>query len=344
MRVLFDVVHPAHVHFYRNLIGELGAAGDDLVVVSRHKDVTVELLDRLEIEHVPIGTPGGAGRVGQASELMTRDAKLARLVRSFRPDLVCTRNPSGVHAALARRSTISIFDTDDGAAAGLHYRLASIADVITMPDALTPTRPARTHQYPSYKALAYLHPDRFTPDPGIRVELGVGDEPLFIIRLVAMAASHDHGESGLDAVTRRGLVEMLASRGRLFISSESVLPAELEQYQIPLGPDRLHDLLATADLYVGDSQTVATEAALLGTPTLHVSSWSRRLDLLVELEDRFGLLRSFTPDDTQILAVADGLSADPSQVRLQWKEGRDRMLAERIDLTSWYLDLMRALV
>ncbi|MCP3988713.1 MAG: DUF354 domain-containing protein [Actinomycetia bacterium] len=344
MRVLFDIVHPAHVHFFRAMIGEMEDAGGECLVVSRDKDVTIDLLDRFEIRHHPVGVAASASHIDQGRELAVRVSTIARKIADFRPDFVCTRNPSGVLAAKAFPSVLSLFDTDDGAAAGLHYRLGALADVITMPRGLAATRAARTRKYPSYKALAYLHPDRFTPDPGLRDELGVGTEPLFVVRLVAMKASHDHGESGFDPATRTGLVDTLSTRGRLFISSEDELPEELEQYRLPVGPDRLHDVLAAADLYVGDSQTVAAEAGLLGTATVHVSSWSRRLAYLVELEDRYELIRSFKPDDPQILPTVDHLTAEPSATGGVLAERRKRMLSERVDLTGWYVDLLETLV
>ncbi len=43
MKLLIDIVHPAHVHFYRPLINELEEQGAEVAVVSRTKDVTNDL-------------------------------------------------------------------------------------------------------------------------------------------------------------------------------------------------------------------------------------------------------------------------------------------------------------
>ena len=99
MRVMIDVVHPAHVHFYRNLRSELVARGDEVLVVSRDKDVTLALLDHFGIEHVPVGRASHGSIVGHGLELARRDLALVRLGRRFRPDIVLTRNPAGVQAA-----------------------------------------------------------------------------------------------------------------------------------------------------------------------------------------------------------------------------------------------------
>ncbi len=344
MRILFDIVHPAHVHFYRHMIADLEARGAAIEVASRHKDVTAELLDTLGIAHQPVSTAESGGRFSQARELAVRVSSLARIGRQFRPDLVLTRNPAGVIAAGALRRATSVFDTDDGAAAGLHYRLGARANVITMPTALAATAPGRTRQYPSYKALAYLHPSRYQA-VDVRAELGLDDAPLFVVRLVSMQASHDHGEAGMDESARDRLVDTLAARGHLYVSSEGPLPPRLERFRCPLPTDRLHDVLASADLYVGDSQTVAAEASFLGTPTIHVSTWSRRLECLVEIEDRYGLIESYTPDrQTEVLAAVERLTVDAGAARQTWSGRRQAMLAERVDLTAWYVGLIEDLV
>lgn len=343
MRVLFDIVHPAHVHFYRHMMDELRASGAEIQVASRFKDVTADLLDSFGIDHRPVSATRSGGRSAQARELAVRVAALARMARRSRPDLIVTRNPAGVLAARLTPGTRSVFDTDDGAAAGLHYRLGALADVVTMPDCLTPTAPARTRLYPSYKVLAYLHPSRYEPRDA-RAELGLGDDHVSVIRLVSMQAAHDHGEQGMPDSARAALIDLLADRGHLFISSEAPLPADLERHAMPLGPDRLHDLLVAADLYLGDSQTVAAEAAVLGTPTVHVSSWSRRLDYLIELEDRFRLIESYKPEQGDaVIDAVERLSADPAATRATWRRRTEDMLAARSDLTSWYVDLLREL-
>ena len=343
MRVLFDIVHPAHVHFYRHMISELQQRGDDVLVVAREREVTTDLLDQFGIEYTVVKRPGMGGRAGQALELGRRDWGLFRLGRTFRPDLVLSRNPAGMHAARALGAT-GVFDTDDGSVVGLHFRLAApFAKVITTPACLGEDYGAKHRRYNGYKALAYLHPDVFSPDPAIRSELGIGeDEPYFLVRYVAMTAAHDHGETGLAFDARSDLVDYLAEYGTVFVSAESGLPAGMRAHALPTPPHKMHDVMAGARLYVGDSQTMAAEAALLGIPSFRASTWTRRLDYLDELEDRYGLLRSYRPAEADQLraAVAHELQ-DPDGSR---NERRAQMLADSVNVTDWYVDLMDELV
>lgn len=342
---MIDVAHPAHVHFYRNLLAALEERGDRVLVVSRDKDVTLELLDRYGIAHTPVGRSGDRSLVGHGLELARRDLALVRLGRRFRPDIVLTRNPAGVHAARAL-GIPGVFDTDDGTSAGVHWRAAApFATAITTPECLGEDHGRRHWTYPSFKALAFLHPARFTPDPTVRDRLGLSTgERLFVVRFVAMEASHDLGERGLPESTRRAVVDRLRSLGRVVISSERPLPPDLAALAFPLAPTDLHHTLAAADLVVGDSLSVAAEAALLGTPALRASSFSGRVGYLRELEERYGLLRSFLPDESgALLDALDEIVGDPRTPSI-WAERRARMLAEQVDLTAWYLDLVDLLV
>ncbi len=343
MRVLFDIVHPAHVHFYRHMISALQQRGDQVLVVARDREVTTDLLDQFDIEYNVVKRPTVGGRTGQALELGRRDWGLFRLGRSFRPDLVLSRNPAGMHAARALGAT-GVFDTDDGSVVGLHFRLAApFAKVITTPACLGEDYGAKHRRYAGYKALAYLHPDVFTPDPAIRAELGLGDdEPYFLVRYVAMTAAHDHGETGLTVDARRELVEYLAEHGTVFVSAESGLPSGMRAHALPTPPHKMHDVMAGARLYVGDSQTMAAEAALLGVPSFRASTWTRRLDYLDELEDRYQLLRSYRPSEADQLRAAVEQELEAPDAGRAGR--RDQMLADSVNVADWYVDLMDELV
>ena len=91
MRVLFDIVHPAQVHFFKQAIRQLLDRGDRVMVTSRRrKDVTLELLDALGIEHTPISR-FGRGMPRLAGELLVRNYRLRRIARRFRPDVMVAR-------------------------------------------------------------------------------------------------------------------------------------------------------------------------------------------------------------------------------------------------------------
>jgi hypothetical protein len=344
MRVLFDIVHPAHVHFYKHLYRRLVAEGSTCEVVARDKDVTLALLDAYGIPYTSHGRPR-PGLVRQGAELLARDAVLWRAARRLRPDVVLARNPAGMHVARLS-GAVGVFDTDNGTSAGIHFRMAApFAHVITTPECFTEDYGRKHRRFPGYKALAFLHPAHFTPDAGAAyAALGLADGERFsLVRLVAMDASHDHHEQGLDIGNARRLVAMLQERGRVFVSAEGTLPREFEEHRIRIPPERMHDVLAFASVVVGDSGSMVGEAAVLGTPNVFYGSFAGRLEYLNDLETRYDLARSFRPSEAaEMLKEVDALTSDAHE-RERWQERRREMLEHTVDVSAWYRDLVHEL-
>lgn len=343
MRVLFDVVHPAHVHFYKHIATELRSEGVPVLILSRAKDATNALLADLDLPYRSHGRPHDS-TVGQAAELANRVRSILGEAREFKPTLVLTRNPAGALASRLVNGAISVFDTDDGRAAGLHYRLgAAAAHVVTAPSCLSDTGGRDVHKYPGLKALAYLHPKRFRPDPQIRQSLDVGARPFALLRLVSMTASHDRKAQGIQPELLRQLLERLTATMEVFVSMEKDLPLPAGTRQLPTAPSDLHSVVAEADFYLGDSQTMAIEAALLGTPVLHLSSWSGKLDCLEYLQER-QMITSFHPRQTNAItaSLATTLRNVRETKRLQMDRA-SRFAAPEYDVTQWYVQLIHRL-
>jgi hypothetical protein len=242
----------------------------------------------------------------------------------------------------------TVFDSVDGRAAGVHFRLgAPLAHVVTSPTWLDEDYGPGHRRYRGPKELAYLHPSRFQPDPGVRSDLGLDDRtPLFVLRLVANDAVHDAHTVGLSDAERGALVERLRAVGHVVISSEDPLPRSLEPLRFPLLPARIHDVLAAADMFVGDSGSMAAEAGVLGTPALRLSSWGGPVrGYLGRMERDYGLVRCFTPDtrDEFHVALTAALRDLPTAKR-RAREAATRLVADCDDVTAWYRSLVDELV
>jgi len=55
----------------------------------------------------------------------------------------------------------------------------------------------------------------------------------------------------------------------------------------------MHSLLYYATMFIGDSQTMTSEAAMLGTPSLKLNSFAGKLSVPNELEQKYQLCYSF---------------------------------------------------
>jgi predicted glycosyltransferase len=318
LRVLFDITHPAYVHFFREVIPELRAMGHEVEITSRDKDVTLPLLDARGLAHICL-TRAGRSRPQLLRELIVRNWKLVRVIRRFRPHVIIgCDSVCGCHAGWLTGTPSISFDFDDDAhlAHKLYFRFATR---VYTDESYRKRIGPRQRLYRGVFSLAYLHPDRFHPDLAVVERLKLQDsERLILCRLVSWTANHDYGHRGqlVEAI------DELATFGRLVITSEVPLPSELERHRLSIKPEDLHSVLSRASLYVGESATMAIEAAVLGIPAIHVST--RSVAYTNDLELRYGLVHNFT-DPLPAVDFARKLLADSSR-RETYRRRRDAYL------------------
>ncbi len=193
-------------------------------------------------------------------------------------------------------------------------------------------------RYPGNHELAYLHPKRFTPDISVLNELGLEkDEPFVVLRLISWNAFHDARQQRMSNAERMELVHNIAKKKRVFITAESALPTVLDSFRFPLPASRIHDALAFADLYVGEGITMASEAAVLGTPAVLLNPL--QMGYCLE-EERLGMLFRFdrlggeaTQKIAELLELAD--------IREVFRENHRHFISSMIDVTAfmtWFVE------
>lgn len=270
MRVLFDIVHPAHGLFFVNPIRRLQKEGATIAIASRHKDVTCDVLDGFGFTHKPISRQA-SGTFGLALELATRDLAMLGMARRFRPDVMIGFGGVAIShvGKLTNIPAIAFYDSEN---ATLQTRLTwPFITHLYVPEAYTGQVPdGRTSRFRGIKEAALLHPQSFTPSAEIAKASGWAPEvDNFMIRTVGWHANHDIGKAGWSDGLLTALVSKLSAAGRVHISSERPLPAQLERYRYRGAVADVHHLLGHCRGYVGESTTMAREAALLGTPAIY---------------------------------------------------------------------------
>jgi predicted glycosyltransferase len=345
MRLLIDILHPAHVHVFRHLARELTARGHTVRFTLREKECARALLEEYGIAYEVLSTQRHGA--GLAWEFTQRTRRLWRVAAKFRPHFLAgVMGPSIAVVGRLRRllgdpvRTAVFYDTE---MARITNAFAyPLADYVCTPDCYQARVRGRHVRYPGYHELAYLHPRRFRPDAEVVRSAGIDPaQRYFVVRFVSYAASHDLGTAGLTAARKLDLVRLLAARGRVLVTSEGPLADELEPYRLRLAPSLIHHVLAFASLLVGESATMASECAVLGVPAVYISPIGR--GYTDEQEQRYGLVTNFTGprfrDDwlTRVRELVD----DPD-LPARAARGRAALLAEKIDTTQWMLDFFEA--
>lgn len=337
MKILIDIVHPAHVHFFKYAISHWRAKGHQLLVVVREKENNIQLLKAYGIDYIKI-SDYAPGFWGLLVELISRDIKLYKLIRQFKPQVMVGIAGFSIASLgwLMRIPAIILTDTE-------HARLSNFisfpfASAICTPTFYREDAGKKQIRYNGFQELAYLHPNLFKPDKSVIEKLGLAEQDkFFVVRFVSWGAAHDIGEKGVDADTRLSFISKLAEHGRVFITSEAKLPPALEQYKIALPPQEIHQLLYFASLYIGESPTMASEAAILGTPSVLISSWAKSAGYIMEHE-KYGLIYPFT-DHKPALDKAMELINEPD-IKAKWQEKSRRLIKEKIEVTPWLVELV----
>jgi len=336
MNILMDMGHPADPHFFKHMIWDLEEKGHNTFITARSKDVLFSLLDTYNLKYRNRGKCYSS-LLNKGLDMLRIDIKITRIAKQFKPDLMMGfHNPYVTHVSrLIHVPCITFTDTETVPFS--NYITYPFSTVVVTPDCFRKDLGKKHKRFRGYKELAYLHPNRFTPDPSIRDALGVKeDERYVILRFVAWTATHDIGHGGLLPELQIKAVREFSRHARVFITSESPLPGVLKKYRIPVSPERIHDALYYASLYMGEGATMASECAVLGTPTIYLSPLSP--GYIQEQEERYGLLFKIR-DGNRAIAKGLELLKEPG-LEERWQIKRERLLADKIDVTEFMLDFV----
>lgn len=342
MKVLFCTSHPAHVHLFSKAIEELESTGNEVHVAARNRGLTTYLLDDIEVNYTTVWSDGDSF-IGHGIELVKCECRLYKLVRQFSPDVIVSRlNPAAAHISSLSGIPNIVFD-DSGEVVHLAGKLTHpFSSVICTPSNFERNLGDSQIRYDGFHELAYLHPDRFKPDPHSLQEHGVEpEEDYAVVRFVSWGAHHDFDQQGLTSEGKNKLINLLSNRGNVYITAEGDLPSKFEEYKLPIPPEKIHHLLSFADLYIGDSQTMATESAVLGTPAVRCNTFAGDNDMsnFERLEKEYGLLFSTSDENEALDQAKKWMEYDHSAN--EWEQRHQELLNNCIDVTAFMNDIIR---
>ena len=336
MRIIFDIGHPAHVHHFKNVIFKLMERGHRVLILAREKDVTIKLLRAYSLSFIIIGKNYKSLDKKALNQIIV-NLKTLKLCYKFKPDLLVGRaSPNLAFASFVLSIPFVAFSDTEHAKINYITSFPFAKHVVT-PSCFLRSLGRKHLRIDSYFELAYLHPQYFQPDTSILEILGVKEDERYIItRFVSWAASHDIGNRGLSIEMKRKLVKDLSKYVRVFISSEDELPHDLSSYQVIIPPEKMHDVLAFATIFIGEGATMASECAMLGTPAIYVNTLSA--GSLAEQEN-YGLIACYR-NQSGLLEKALGL-LNTLGLKNSNRIRRQKMLAEKIDLAAfmvWFIE------
>jgi uncharacterized protein len=351
MRILFALNHPAHYYLFKFASKDLEKKGHQVRYVIKGKDILEEILKNENVSFTKLisrrkrkknlfSTISNLGL-----EMLKQDISLQKYLKTFLPVIMIGTDISISHVGKMKGIPAIIFNEDDIEINKLFcYASYPFASQVVTPEICNvgPFKEKRTG-YNGYQKLAYLHPNWFKPDIGIVRKYFRNEKPYFLIRLVSFTAGHDiekkHG--GISRELMKELILLLEQKGKVCITSEEKLPVEFERYKLNIDLTDIHQMMYFSDLFIGDSQSMIVEAAMLGVPSVRFNSFAGKISVLNELEERYNLTTGISNNNREFLLHTIKKLLETENLRNIYQKRREKMLSEKIDVTAfmvWFIE------
>lgn len=335
-RIIFDVGHPGQVHQFKNIYLLLEKKGWECLFVAKDKDITIQLLEGYNLNYKLLAK-NKKGLLKKIMNLPYDYYSFYKIVKQFKPDFVLSR--FSIHSAhICKMLSITNIAFSDTEHTSLFHKITlPYVNIKFTGDSYLLDLGKNHFRYNANIELFYLHPSIFKPDISILDELNLSkDDKFVIVRFVSWDAHHDIGEKGFSNEYKIKLVSELEKNAKVFITSEGILPKELEKFRIQLKPNKIHDLMSFATMYIGEGGTMASEAACLGVPSIYVNS----LDAGVFHDEiEYGLLHSFR-DSNGVTEKATAI-LNANNIKEEYKLKLNKFLEEKINVTKyleWFIE------
>ena len=343
LNILFYLSHPAHFHLFKNVISSLIKSNYNISVLIKQKDVLEDLIKESDIKYKNIMTKERKDNIFFVGfGLLNQGYRLLKFCYKKKIDVIIGTSPAVSHVGFILRKRSIIVNEDDAAVVPLLAKIAyPFATSIVSPDVCDNGNwENKSKKYKGYHELAYLHPSYFTPNKSIVHKYFNNEESYFIIRFSKLGAHHDRGIEGINDKIAFKLVKKLKSHGKIIITSERKIHSSLEKYRMVFNPKHMHDIMAFASLYIGDSQTMAAEAGVLGIPFIRFNDFVGKIGYLNDLENNYKLgfgIKSGNPE--KFIECLDSV-LNLKNRKYIFRKRRDLMLNEKIDVVKYFKNII----
>lgn len=341
--VCFFLGHPAHFHLLKNVANNLIKDGYNVDFLIKRKDVLEELLKNASYKYVVIRKKErkSTSIIKLVSSLVVMDLYVIKYLIKCKPTLfVGTYCPLISH--WLRVPFFSVNEDDADVVPRFVRTSYPYATEILTPNVCNCGKwDKKSIKYNSYHELAYLHPNTFIPDKTIASKYVKFDKPFVLIRFAKLSAHHDSNIKGISIDLAKQIIEIIEENYNVYITSEIQLVKDLNRFQLKINPIDIHHVMAFASFFIGDSQTMAAESGVLGVPFIRYNDFVGKIGYLRDLEDSYQLGWGIRTDRSEeLIQAVKSLSTFPNRDVI-FKQRREKMLKEKIDLSSfltWFIE------
>lgn len=347
-RIMFFFVHPSKYHLFKYTINYLKNNGYDVEIAIVTKDILEDLIINEGWNYVNIIPEGRRSKkINPYISILYFTLKtiynLLRITKGKKYVLFVSDDLLPIIGWLKNVNSLHIQDDDLFAVPETKY-IMKFANYIFSPECSDLGKfNSKKIGYRGNHEIAYLHPKYFKPNINYVKQFNHNLEKYFILRLVSLTASHDNKKKGINDEQARYLINLLQNYGKVYITSERELIPEFEKYRIKINPNDIAHALYFAEMFIGDSQTMTSESAVLGTPAIRYNDFVGKLSYLNELEHKYNLTYGFKTNefDKMVEKIKELLEIDG--LKEIFNKRREVLLNDYIDVSEFLIDTIKVL-
>ena len=271
MKILIDINHPAHVHYFRNLIKIMENKGHVFKVVNRDSPMINYLLDYYQITHtIRNPRPRQKGMIASFGNLWHMVWVCIRESRKFKPDVYLgfASASCAITSAIFRKPCILLDDTEHNV---VNHRIyLKFCSCVLTPFYFKKALGKKQLFFKAFVEQLYLHSSVYSPHAEVLKNMGVKPNEYVLIRYISYDAHHDLAAQPLSENYKRKIVEELSKKYRVLVSHESS-PNPYKEFAIDIHPEQMHDIEANAKFMITEGATMASESFVLGVPYVYIN-------------------------------------------------------------------------
>jgi uncharacterized protein len=340
---------PAQIHFFKNIVKKIESDGNNVYMLIRAQGEARDIAQELGISYYSYSSESNKLDSSKLSKMLSVPHDILRAydyLKNLNINLITGFGLYDAYESFLLRVPSIIFTDDEPKSVSKIFNAYFNAYYPFISTLITPTSfrcdyGKKHYKINSFKELSYLHPKYYTPNDDIYDILKIDrSEPFVLLRFNSFKAFHDFYITGFSEDDKIKLANDMERYAHVFITNEGELSSELKKYQIKIPKSRIHDVLYYTNLFITDTATMATEAAILGTPTIRCNSLVGENDLgnFIELEKKFHLISNHKYPQTAI-EKANELIQIPN-LKKTWRSRSNILLEEKIDISEFFYKLI----
>lgn len=342
MKFLFFIVHPSKVHLYRLTINKLITNGHRVSILITKKDVLEYLVQEEGWNYTNIfpegrKVQGWLSFIGTGLNFLKTFWRLYLYTKDKKFDLFITDDALGIIGRIRNIPTIHFVDDDWKIIGASKYLLYFVTHILAPYSTNLGKLEKKRIGFDGYKQSAYLRPKHFLPQKSIIKSFNPKYNKYFIIRLVSLSATHDIGKRGISNELLLSLIDTLEHHGQVYITSERELPQKFRKYKLKLDSKDILHALYFAEMIICDSQTMAAEAGMVGTPFIRFNDFIGKIGCLNDIERVFKLGFGIKRHETIKLFNTMDFLLNSTNLEKEWKIRKQNMINNTIDLSEFMI-------